>query len=375
MSQWLDEVDLVVKAHFTVKDFFVVPEEAIEYRVSYENRSKQEFVRLYRALRPMGFTVRLSGTKEEATLEVRKSTPRRMGSLRIPSILFLLAASSILVSGWIQSSILVQLISAVPFYFLITAYTLGLLSILIFHEVAHQYAARSEGTGTTVPYFLPGLPISPLPTFGAFSFVRDPPINRDSLFKVAFVGPIVGIAFACVVAAVGSLNPILLSPSQFVQVFGSNGTASISELNLSVLQTGISSLFSWAGLVPSTPRGYQVIASPATAAAWTGLAVCSFALLPALGMDGGHLSESIMGYNKMRLTTYLTVISLVLLDTPNYFLLAILILLIAGRAPETPTLDEISEVSKSKKALFATALVLVLLTIPIPLKIGIFPLS
>ncbi len=371
MSHWQDEIDSVVKTHFAVKDFFVVPDEAIEYRVSYEDRSKPAFVLLFHELRPKGYTVRLSGTKEEATLEIRKSSPRKTASLRIPSILFLLTVSSIIVSGWIQGGFLVQVISSEPFYLLTAAYLLGLLSILVLHEVAHQYVARSDGTGSDVPFFLPGLPISPLPTFGAFSFVRDPPINKDSLFKVAFVGPIVGIALACLVAALGSITPVLVSPAQFSQLFGSN----VSELNLSLLQGGITSLLSTVGLVPLTPPGYQVIASPASAAAWTGFAVCSFALLPALGMDGGHLSESIVGYRKVRLTTYLSVLVLLLLDTPNYFLLAILILLIAGRAPETPILDEISEVSKSKKALFVTALVLVLLTIPIPQKIGIFPLA
>ncbi len=352
-----------------------MPDEAIEYRVKYESRSKQEFVILCREMGQKGFQVRLRGTEEEATLDLRRSTPRKASSIRIPSTLFLLTISSIIVSSWIQAGILVQLVPLEPLYLLITPYLLGLVGVLVFHELAHQYLARAEGQGTHVAFFLPGLPISLLPTFGAFSFMRDPPVNRDSLFRIAFVGPLVGILLTCVVAAVGSFTQIAVAPAQFTQILGVNGTASVSELNLSVLQSGISSLLSWAGLVPATPQGYQTIASPATAAAWAGFFISALALLPAVRMDGGHLAESIFGYRRMRITTYGSVLLLLLLDTPNYFLPAILILLVAGRAPETSPLDEISAVSGSKKALFAVSLLLILLAMPIPQRIGIFSLT
>ena len=70
------------------------------------------------------------------------------------------------------------------------------------------------------------------------------------------------------------------------------------------------------------------------------------------------------------MTTYLSIVALLVLDTPNYWITAVIVLVIAGRPTRLSTLDEVSEVSRTKKILFSVALLLALASVPIPQNIA-----
>ena len=79
---------------------------------------------------------------------------------------------------------------------------MSLLGILGIHELGHIVAAKMQ-IKTTWPYFIPGLPVIGIPTFGAFIQSRGLTINREILFDVAIAGPIAGLVIAVIVSIYG----------------------------------------------------------------------------------------------------------------------------------------------------------------------------
>ena len=77
-------------------------------------------------------------------------------------------------------------------------YAWALLGILGVHEAGHLIAAKWHKIKTTWPYFIPGIPIYGIPTFGAFIQSRGLTVNRDILFDIAIAGPVAGLVIAII---------------------------------------------------------------------------------------------------------------------------------------------------------------------------------
>jgi len=92
-------------------------------------------------------------------------------------------------------------------------YTLSLLGILGVHELGHILAAKAHGLKTSWPYFIPGLPVIGIPTFGAFIQSKGLTINREILFDVAIAGPIAGLVIAIIVSIYGAYTAPILDPT------------------------------------------------------------------------------------------------------------------------------------------------------------------
>ena len=194
-------------------------------------------------------------------------------------------------------------------------------------------------------------------------------MNRDALFRTGFLGPIVAIVLCILFYAIGVLTAATVSMEQVQSVRAALPNIQLTTPNPSIIESLIVSFISLIGGGPQTTSGSQLI-SPIAAAADTGLILTFFNLLPATQLDGGQLCESILGYRGLRITTYLSIVALLVLDTPNYWITAVIVLVIAGRPTRLSTLDEVSEVSRTKKILFSVALLLALASVPIPQNIA-----
>jgi membrane-associated protease RseP (regulator of RpoE activity) len=151
-----------------------------------------------------------------------------------------------------------------------------LLFILGVHEMGHYVAARIHRVHVTLPYFIP-VPFG-LGTFGAFIQMRSPVENRKALFDVGVAGPLAGFVVALPLMIAGLLQ------SQVMQPEGVR------------LQLGMSLLVEW--LVDLfIQRGPQdaIVLSPMAIAAWFGLLVTGFNLLPMGQLDGGHIAYAVFG--------------------------------------------------------------------------------
>uniref|UniRef100_A0A7V4LDB7 Site-2 protease family protein n=1 Tax=Desulfobacca acetoxidans TaxID=60893 RepID=A0A7V4LDB7_9BACT len=156
-------------------------------------------------------------------------------------------------------------------------FSLSLLAILTAHEMGHYLVSRRHGLEVSLPYFLPGLPLPPLPgTFGALIRIRSPILDKRALLDVGISGPLAGMIFTVPILAAGLLLSRVLPPSPGVE---------------ESLQLGEPLLFRALSYLILGPVGADdlVLLHPVAFAGWLGLFITSLNLLPVGQLDGGHV--------------------------------------------------------------------------------------
>jgi membrane-associated protease RseP (regulator of RpoE activity) len=361
------EVESLVRSSFTVKDNYVRDDGSTEHSVVYDSGSKAAFKSLYLKLGPLGYTPHLSGTAEDATLLVTKDVEPPKTTARTPVFLVLLSAVAILATGWGVGLIYSQNAGS---NVLLTgaSFVLGVTGVLIARDLVQRFIARRRGRVATLQYYLPNIPLFVpipvlyfLPTFGSITFLRTPTVDRDSLFDFYFFGAVAGILVALAVALIGAPGAVVFAPAQ----------AGAVSSNQSLLQTLALSILGNASTV--VPQGDVAVLSPIEIAAWIGFIISFFSLVPAALLDGGRMSTLVLGERGSRITTMVTAFLLVVIDVPNYWVLFLLIFLLAAIQPSNETLDSVTSISRSRKLMFVVAMLLVLLCIPIPQTVLTFP--
>jgi membrane-associated protease RseP (regulator of RpoE activity) len=373
MSSSSDAVDSLVKSLFKVNDTFQLPEGEYEYRVTYDAGSKGNFEKLYAALDEQGLRPWLTGTREDCVLTVRKKLPPRALRSRIPLILGLLTLASVAVFALIEEETYAKFAPAIPWYLVFVSYGGFVGSILAVHELGHRYVSRRKGTSPPTPYVIPGVPTltSVLPALGIISPQKEPAMNRDHIFDIMIAGPLAALTVAVILYVAGELTTFQsVLPTQGVQTV--NSYISVGRINPSAIQYALDTLLS--PFAPSAAAGFMRL-SPASDAATAGFMLTFVGLLPIAFLDGGYLSAAVLGGRVTRIATYLAVLALIVFDTPNYWALAIVVLVMAGRPFDIQTCDEISGISDTRKALFLIAVVIAFLSLPIPQNIATIPLG
>ena len=222
------------------------------------------------------------------------------------------------------------------------------------HEAGHLIAAKWHKIKTTWPYFIPGVPVFGIPTFGAFIQSRGLTVNRDILFDIAIAGPVAGLVVAIVVSAFGAYTSPVIDSQIAEQMFG---TSQLVQMNENLIMMGMLELFDKSG------DNVEVIMSPIMFAAWLGFLITFLNLLPAWQLDGGHMSRVILGQKWHKIATYGSMGVLVLL---NYWMMAILILILSSRSKDAQPLDDISPLSRNRKLVYIGVIALAILCAPIP---------
>jgi membrane-associated protease RseP (regulator of RpoE activity) len=172
------------------------------------------------------------------------------------------------------------------------SFSATLLLILGVHEMGHYIAARLHNVHVTWPYFIP-VPFG-LGTFGAFIQLKSPVENRKALFDVGLAGPVAGFLVALPLMIIG------LMASEVVPAVGIGG------------RLGQSILLGWlVDLIQPHAAGDAVALNPVAIAAWFGMLVTGFNLLPIGQLDGGHVAYSMLG-KAARPLAYLTISGLIL---------------------------------------------------------------
>jgi len=231
-----------------------------------------------------------------------------------------------------------------------------LLLILLAHELGHYLACRRYGIDASPPYFLPFLPVVPLPgTFGAFIRVREPIRDKRALFDMAVAGPIAGFVVAIPVAAWGILHTRLSldPPTEGTIYFG----YPLAVQALQLLLTG------------HTFTSVHVVEHPAFLAAWWGFVVTAINLIPAGQLDGGHAVYAVFGrrHRLLRWPVLAVLVGLGFLYR-GWWLWAVLVLVLTSlRHPALA--DEDEPLDRRRMAIAAAVLlILVLSFVPIPIR-------
>jgi Zn-dependent protease len=157
--------------------------------------------------------------------------------------------------------------------------SLTIMSILGIHELGHYFMARRHGLETTLPYFIP-VPFG-FGTMGAIIRIRTPWQNRKALFDVGIAGPLAGLIVALPLFFFG----LMTSPHQLPIP---DGMPLGSPLLLRWMEDAVYAL-------RGIPEQHEIYVNAMTFAAWFGLVVTGFNLLPVGQLDGGHVAYAVLG--------------------------------------------------------------------------------
>jgi len=354
-----EDIVSLVNSIFQVSNF-TKTEFSLEFRIE-DQDFKSKFEGLARKLENMRYVCKLEKMEDGGLyVIIQKFSPKKqrrwMSTSWTPRILFAIVISFVMIDGYYRTSGTNSIVEIGDPLEMAAVYTLSLLGILGIHELGHIIAAKAHGLKTTWPYFIPGLPVIGIPTFGAFIQSKGLTINREILFDVAIAGPIAGLIIAIIVSIYAAYTAPILDPEIAAGLFEDSRLIEW-DLGEPLLMTASLALFGKGG------SGYEVIMTPVMFAAWIGFLITFLNLLPAWQLDGGHMARTLLGVKLHRYATYGSMIILVLL---NYWVMAILIFIMSTRSPSAMPLDDVSPLSRNRKLAYVGIIVLAILCAPLP---------
>lgn len=357
-----DDVVCMVQDRFTVSET-VKGQYSIEFRVEDADYARR-FTQLARDLDGGAYVGRLvrqdGGVYVVVQRFVRNKPGRIMSSPWTPRLLFGVVCAFVAFDGYYRTNMVNALTYVGEPVQMAILYTLALLGILGVHEAGHLLAARAHRLKTTWPFFIPGLPIIGIPTFGAFIRSSGLTINRNILFDVAIAGPVAGVAVAIVVTMLGAWSAPFLD-AQTVEDLMERRILGEFQFGQPLLMYGALEIF-------DKNADGMVVLTPLLWAAWIGLLITFLNLLPAWQLDGGHMARTLLGEKVHRYATYGSMAVLVLL---NYWVMALLILVLSMRNPAAVPLDDVTPLTSGRKKAYMGTIALAVICAPIPS--GILP--
>lgn len=366
--------------------------DTIRLRGALKIPSHQAYPKLAQKLRALGYTAMLQ-RDESLALDVLLAVPgiplaEGRSRLWVNALLYVLTLLATLFVGASWSD---QVPANADWVWIAThlwmgwPFALSLMVILTGHELGHYFAGRYYKVPVSLPYFIP-MPVPPLGTMGAFIIMKGQTVDRRQMLTVGAAGPLVGFFLAVPLLILGlslstvgpmlqpepgtavfvegnSLLYLLIKYALFGQILPGSGPSADFLQTLS--QIG-AALF---GLVP-IDQGIDVHLHPVALAAWAGLLVTAFNLMPVGQLDGGHVLYSLVG-QRARLLTWPVIGFLALLGLlfwQGWFLWAALIFLFGQSHPDP--LDDITRLDAPRKIIAVLVLLIFLLTFtPLPMQL------
>src|SRR4030066_499351 len=336
-----EEVISIVSSQFEVTNVDLTLD-TLKFRIE-DREFKSKFVGLAQKLEARDLVCRMEKLSDGMYILVNRFPPRKqrkwLSSSWTPRILFAIVIGLVMIDGYYRTIGANTVINIGDPFDIAVIYTISLLGILGIHESGHLIAAKLNKLKTSWPYFIPGIPIYGIPTFGAVITSRGLTVNRHILFDVAIAGPIAGLIIAIIVSMYGAYTAPILQEDVAQGLFADS---KLMEWNQGepLLMTASLALFGKGG------TGHEVIMTPVLFAAWIGFLITFLNLLPAWQLDGGHMARTLLGAKRHRYATFGSMAILVLL---NYWLMAMLILVLSSRNPSAMPLDDVSPLSKNRK--------------------------
>ncbi len=222
---------------------------------------------LARKLENRNYACKLSEMNGSRYIIIQKFTPKKQGkwlsSTWTPRILFVIVISFVMIDGYYRTSGTNSIVEIGDPLEMAVIYTVSLLGILGIHELGHIIAAKAHKLKTTWPYFIPGLPVIGIPTFGAFIQSKGLTINREILFDVAIAGPIAGLVIAVIVSIYGAYTAPILDQEIAAELFAESRLIEWG-MGEPLLMTASLAMFGKGG------AGHEVIMTPIMFASWFG---------------------------------------------------------------------------------------------------------
>lgn len=223
---------------------------------------------------------------------------------------------------------------------------LGILAILVGHDLGHHVMARRHQVRISLPFFIPTWQIGSLGSFFRFESLLP---NRSILFDIAFAGPAVGGILSLILLVTGLILSqgagIFQLPSEFFQ-----GSILVGMLARIVLGDAL--------------QQPMIAIHPLVIVGWIGLVVTAINLMPAGQLDGGRIVQSIYGRKVAQWGTVATLVVLAIASLVNSLALYwAIVIFVLQRDLERPSLEDISEPDDARAALGLLALFLMAATL------------
>jgi membrane-associated protease RseP (regulator of RpoE activity) len=355
--------------------------------------SEAAYDQLAAELNPMGLLPLFREQNGDQFILIIDQRPEpKIGPIWVNILLFVLTIISVMFTGAQFSDVdpnalsLSSLEGIIRYILLGWPFALGMVGILLAHELGHYLVGRSRGVKVTLPYFIP-FPFSAFGTMGAFISMKEIPKNKKHLLDIGIAGPLIGLLVTIPVLMIGlnlsTVGPFAAEvPEGYVQFLEGN---SLIYLLAKYLTFGelLPQPASYGGIAPAlywvryffTGRplplgGLDVQIHPLAWAGWAGLFVTAINLIPAGQLDVGHILYVLLGNKNAKKIFPFILGALVVLGFAwqGWWLWAALIFFVGGRHAEP--LDQITPVDRKHKILGVIALVLfILIFIPVPLII------
>ena len=351
-----EEVISIVSSQFEVTNVDLTLD-TLKFRIE-DKEFKTKFVELAQKLESRDLICRMAKTSEGMYILVNRFPPRKQRKLLpgswLPRILFAIVLGFVMIDGYYRTIAANSLVDIGDPFEIAIIYTISLVGILGIHESGHLIVAKFHKLKTSWPYFIPGIPVYGIPTFGAVITSKGLTVNRHILFDVAIAGPIAGLVITLIVLMYGAYTAPVITDELAEDLFS---RSQLIEMNEPLLMIATLAMFGKGG------QGEEVLMTPILFAAWLGFLITFLNLLPAWQLDGGHMARALFGAKWHRIGTYASIGVLVLL---GYWVMAMFILLLSSRNPSAMPLDDVSPVPKNRKLLYIAIVVLAILCAPIP---------
>ncbi|MCX7022250.1 MAG: site-2 protease family protein [bacterium] len=248
----------------------------------------------------LGYTARVSGTAEAASVKIGTKRGGRGFNRRAQLIFAVLTVLTVLWAGGMHAG--VDILAHPDQWYLGLPFAVSLLGILLAHEFGHYIAARRHGVSATLPLLLP-VPNPLLGTAGAVIRMRSPVPDRRALFDIGIAGPLAGVVAAVIVTVIGltlseviQLDPraaVPLSWPEFELIYGQPGiiTMRFFDEPATSLLVNMPPIFKLLQLAVVGPLASDevLLLHPVAFAGWLGFLVTALNLVPVGQLDGGHI--------------------------------------------------------------------------------------
>jgi membrane-associated protease RseP (regulator of RpoE activity) len=226
---------------------------------------------------------------------------------------------------------------------------LGIISVLVAHELGHWLMARRYDVKLSLPFFLPTWEIG---AFGALTNFQSILKSRNVLFDIAIAGPAAGglLSFGLLLTGLVLSNETsqFKVPTEFFE-----GSVLVGTMARVILGNAV--------------QNETVSVNPMVILGWLGLVINAINLMPAGRLDGGRIVQAIYGRKIANRATTATLIVLTLVSLVNPLALYwAIVILFLQRNLERPSLNELTEPDDTRAALALLSLFL-MITVLLPL--------
>jgi len=352
-----EEVISIVSSLFEVSNVDLTLE-TLKFKIE-DAEFKSKFVVLAQKLEARDLICRVQKTSDDIYVLVNRFPPRKqrrwLSSSWTPRVLFAVVFCFVMIDGYFRTIGANSIINIGDPFDIAVIYTISLLGILGIHESGHLLAAKIHKLKTSWPYFIPGIPVFGIPTFGAVITSKALIVNRHILFDVAIAGPIAGLVITIIVSMYGSYTAPVITDDIAQDLFSQS---QLIEMNEPLLMKATLAMFGKGG------QGEEVLMTPVLFAAWLGFFITFINLLPAWQLDGGHMARALFGAKWHRIATYASV-GILFWPLKLYFM-AIFIFLMSSRNPGVTPLDDVSPLPNNRKIMYVIVIILAVLCAPLP---------